>query len=113
MQGLVFGAWGEASPAVSKLLTLFARTGAERHWRSMRHAEPLDAVGSLAWLLRRRWALTAMRENARLKLDRLEHVGRGAAAAADRRATAGAAHQARTRALAASWARGLRSMRQY
>ena len=32
--------------------------------------------------------MTALREAARLKLERLEFVGRGAAAAADRRATA-------------------------
>ena len=36
-------------------------------------------------MLRRRWALTALRENARLKLERLEFVGRGTAAAAARR----------------------------
>ena len=29
--------------------------------------------------------MTALRENARLKLERMEHVGQGAAAAADRR----------------------------
>ena len=49
-------------------------------------ASPTEAKGVLAWLLRRRWAITALRENARLKLERLQFVGRGAAAAAQRRA---------------------------
>ena len=54
----------------------------------MRCADPGRATGGLAWLLRRRWGLTALRENARLKLDRLEYVGRGATAALQRRAIA-------------------------
>ena len=33
-----------------------------------------DAKGALAWLLRRRWGITAVRENARLVLDRLQFV---------------------------------------
>ena len=98
--GLVFGAWGEASPATHSLLSQMARTGAERHWRSMRCSDPVHATGVLAWLLRRRWGLTALRENARLKLDRLEYVGRGAPAAAYRRAHAAEAHAARARAAA-------------
>ena len=40
-----------------------------------------DAIGPLAWLLRRRWGLTAVRETARPKLDRLQFVGAGAGAA--------------------------------
>ncbi len=55
-----------------------------------------EAIGALGWLLRRRWAMTAARENARLLLSRLCHVGAGAAAAAQRRALAeGPAAQAR------------------
>ena len=92
VKGLVFGAWGETSPDVEKLLSLFARTGAIRHWRSMRCNEEASAVGALAWLLRRRWALTALRENARVKLDRMAHVGRGAVAAAQRRQDAEASY---------------------
>ena len=44
-----------------------------------------DARGALAWLLRRRWAMTAAREAARLTLARLELVRPGAAAARERR----------------------------
>ena len=72
--------------------------GAQWHWRSMRCEDQTRAVGVLAWLLRRRWALTALRENARLKLDRLEFVGRDAFAASERRACASALHAARARA---------------
>ena len=97
VRGLVFGAWGEASPDVHKLLTLIAKEGSERHWRGMRCADPARAMGSIAWLLRRRWALTAVREAARLKLDRLEYVGAGAMPAARRRVIAEAAHATRRR----------------
>eukprot|EP00973_Karenia_brevis_P059860 8332105-Karenia_brevis.AAC.1 len=54
----------------------------------MRAREPIDALGSLAWMLRRRWVLTAWREAARLLLDRLQYVGAGASAASGRRAAA-------------------------
>ena len=111
VRGLVFGAWGEASPMVEALLSALARSGADKHWRGMRCASPAEAVGAMAWYLRRGWALTALRENARLKLDRLEHAGRGAVAAADRRAAAHAAHTARGRLMAAQATRGARTWR--
>ena len=50
-----------------------------KHWRGMGADNPADAVGPLAWLLRRRWAFTALRANARLLLDRLDMVGSGEA----------------------------------
>jgi len=46
------------------------------------------ARGALAWLLRWRWALTAVRDVPRLTLARLEYVGCAALAAAERRAAA-------------------------
>ena len=70
------------------LLSAVARSGAIKHWRSMGADTPADAVGPLAWLLRRRWAFTALRANARLLLDRLEMVGAGATRAQSRRSTA-------------------------
>ena len=87
VRGLVFGAFAEASPDAERLLSAIAASGAARFWRDMRATDPAQARGCLAWLLRRRWAMTALRENARLKLERMEFVGGGAAAAADRRAT--------------------------
>ena len=47
--------------------------------------DPEEARGALAWLLKRRWAVTAVRAAARLTLGRLELVGRGAPAAVVRR----------------------------
>ena len=71
--------------------------------------EPSTATGVLAWMLRRRWGLTALREHARLKLDRLDYVGRGATEAARRRADASADYAARLRTLAGCMSRGPRS----
>ena len=88
VRGLVFGAWGEASPDVERLLSEFCRIGASTHWRSMQVSGPGRAQDILAWMLRRCWGMTALRECARLKLERLEFVGPGAVAAADRRAAA-------------------------
>ena len=56
-----------------------------------------SAVGCLAWLLRRRWGMCALRESARLKLERLAFVGRGADAADERRQAGLAAHASRER----------------
>ena len=62
----------------------------------MRLKGPLEARGVFVWMLRRRWGMIALRENARLLLQRLEHVGNGAAQAAMRRADA--AHDVTARA---------------
>ncbi len=104
VRGLVFGAWGEASPDVERLLTAFCQSGAARYWHSMRVASPDAAQGILAWMLQRRWGMTAQREAARLELERLEYVGHGAVAAADRRlATASSAAAAARRAACSFW----------
>ena len=97
VRGIVFGAWGEASPATERLLSQMARQGATIKWRQMGCIDQDSAIGCLAWFLRRRWGMTALRENARLKLERLAFVGRGAAAADERRRTSVAYHIARTR----------------
>ena len=78
-----------------------------RHYRSMRVAGPLEARGVLVWMLRRRWGMTALRENARLLLTRLGQVERGAAAAMTRREAAVEDAAARARR-AACTARRLR-----
>ena len=95
VRGLVFGAWAECSPEVEKLLSWLARTGASRHWRLMGCIDEDAARGILAWSLRRRWSLTAMREAARLKLGRLMWTGSGASLAAQRRTSAQATWAAR------------------
>ena len=108
VRGLVFGTWGEASPDVERLLAAFCRAGATHHWRTMRAASPDTAQGVLAWLLRRRWGMTALREAARLKLERLEFVGRGAALASDRRVAAVGATAAQVRRAACRFWQGPR-----
>ena len=110
MRGLVFGAWGEGSPEVDRLIGMLAHIGSRRHWRSMQARSADEAQQVLAWMLRRRWALTALRENARLKLERLEFVGRGAAAAAARRLNAAVGNEARARRVACASHRGLRAV---
>ena len=110
VRGLVFGAWGEGSPEVDRLIGMLAHVGSRRHWRSMQARSADEAQGALAWMLRRRWALTALRENARLKLERLEFVGRGAAAAAARRLNAAVGNEARARRAACASHRGPRAV---
>ena len=97
VKGVVFGHWGETSPDVSPLLSAFASQGAVKHWRRMGRQSPAEARGSLAWLLRRRWAMVSLRENARLLLSRLEYVGRGADRATRRKTSAEEAAAARER----------------
>ena len=59
-------------------------------------------------MLRRRWAMTALRENARLKLERLQFVGRGVVAAAHRRAAPLAASGVAARRAACTFWQGPR-----
>ena len=108
VRGLVFGAWGEASPDVERLLSAFCRSGAQHHWRGMQAESASNAQGVLAWMLRRRWGMTALREAARLKLERLEFVGPGSVAAADRRAAFATSASAASRRAACSFWRGPR-----
>ena len=54
----------------------------------MRAQDAGDAVGTLAWQLRRKWGLEAWRSAVRLLLDRLQLVGAGATQAHDRRVDA-------------------------
>ena len=96
VQGLVFGHWAEVSTHVEALLSGAAQYGAQRHWVAMRANEPNDALGALAWVLRRRWGMTAWRASVRLLLDRLEYVGRGAMQGYRRR-TAASEHAAAAR----------------
>ena len=85
VRGLVFGSWGEASPYVEELLSAFVASGSVRHWRAMRAQSPEEVRGALAWLLRRRWGFTALRESARLLLDRVHLLHPGVSAGTARR----------------------------
>jgi hypothetical protein len=103
VKGLVFGAFREGSPDVHQLLSALASSGSIKHWRAMRATEPEDIRGALACLLKRRWAMMALRGCARLTLGRLELVGQGAAAAKRRRGAATGTLAAARRA--SCWAR--------
>lgn len=74
----------------------------------MRAAAPNEAQNTLAWLVRRRWAITALRENARPKLQRVEYVVGGAAAVADRRVASRYAFLAQARRSACRFWQGPR-----
>jgi hypothetical protein len=91
IRGLVFGHYGESSQAVATLLEIAATHGAARHWQTTGAADAHAATGVFHWLLQRRWGLTALRSNARLVLNRLEHLGSGAPQATARRQVARAA----------------------
>ena len=88
IRSLVFGAFGEAASDVERLLVAAADAGAQYHRLSMGAKDSVEARAALAWLLRRRWGMTALRANARPILDQMQFVGWGAAAAADRRTVA-------------------------
>ena len=97
---LVFGAFGEVSEGVELLLSKIAAAGAKRHWRRMKARKEEEAIGALVWLLRRRWGMTAVRENARLTLDRLQYVGSNPRSKGERefQAVANAESRCRSRA---------------
>lgn len=83
--GLVFGAWGEASPDMEGLFHACVASGAARHWRGMQASNPKAARSGLLCLLRRRWGIASCREAARLTCDRLQLLCSGAATAEARR----------------------------
>eukprot|EP00973_Karenia_brevis_P023117 3183680-Karenia_brevis.AAC.1 len=85
VRGLVFGTWAEASESVDWLLGQIATFGAARRPGLATDRDPDDERVLLMTALRRRWGITAARANARLLLDRLAYVGRGASAAMARR----------------------------
>ena len=107
VRGLVFGAFGEASPTVHQLIKVITQMGAEKHWRDMGALNVTQAAGCLTYMHQKKWGIMAMRGAARLKIDRLEFVGgRQGADASNRRTDARATHAARMRAMAWSATRG-------
>ena len=77
IDGLVFGAFGEASTDVEQLLQACAKIGAERHWREMGARKPEEAQDVLLAKYRRQIGVEAVRGHATLKLDRLRQVRGG------------------------------------
>ena len=98
VRGLVFGSWGEASGDVDWLLSEAVAVGLSRRkgFRPADDDEPDRLKSILTGILRRRWGMTALRSNARLLLERLAFVGRGAASATQRRESGRLLHRARS-----------------
>ena len=72
--GLAFGAFGEASDDVHRLLRLVAATGAAERWQGAMAPSALGYRSVLVAQLRRTWGCFLARENARLKLARLDYA---------------------------------------
>ncbi len=75
LKGLVFGAAGEVSKDVDKLIGLLAYTGAETYGLAAGGTTTLAAVGALAWQLKQRLARVAHKQRAKLLLDRRQTIG--------------------------------------
>ena len=88
LRGLVFGALGEASPDVHKLIGTLAYSGAEAHGLACGGTTTLAATGRLSWMLKRRLARVALKSRAKLLLDRRQYIGSGAPQAGDGRTNA-------------------------
>ena len=85
IQGLVFGAWGEASKGVHELIETMAkcrvRSQAMTKGRLMGGEEKSVVVGQI----RRCLSVVTVRANSRCLIDRLHQVGQGVRAANGRR----------------------------
>ena len=88
--GLAIGPRGEISKDLERLIEATAKIGAERKWRAMGSRSQREAAAVLKNSMRRRIGVVAVRENARLKRERLAIIlsPDGGAAAAGRRAAA-------------------------
>jgi hypothetical protein len=74
-RALVFGAYGEASEDVHTLLRVASERAADGQWARLGARSRANAVGYFASIFRRRWGITAVREYARLRIERLGFVG--------------------------------------
>ena len=69
--GLVFGAFGEASPSVHELCAHVAKVGSEQGWRRMGARSAAEAYGFLVGRLRRSWGVAVVRAAAHLRACRV------------------------------------------
>ena len=72
VRGLCVGAFSEASPAVDQLLQAVAERASITTWRELGARTPKEAKAHYVASLRRNLGVSAMRENARLVLYRVE-----------------------------------------
>ena len=89
---IVFGAYGEGSADAHSLVNRLAQCRASRDWARMGCRGLGEATALLSRYLFRSWGIAAVREQARLRIAGLSHVGTGAAAAAGRRSMNSAFH---------------------
>ena len=71
IDGLVFGAYGEASSDVEQLVQKIAAGSAQRHWRGMGARDVMEAKSILIARARKWLGVEAVGGHAMLKLDRL------------------------------------------
>ena len=76
VRGLVVGMFSEFSKDVHQLLKFTATKTAET-WAAVNHLPAEEALQSCTWALKRRWSLTALRANARTRIDAAHHVRYG------------------------------------
>ena len=98
MRGWVFGAWGECSEDVHTLVQKLAeakvsKAATEPGNRQIFRSREAQLAGEVAYL-RRRLSFTAVQQQSRLLLDRLQLLGDGSRDAARRRDWAVAARRA-------------------
>ena len=72
--GIAFGAFGEASDDAHRLFKIIAAAGAEARWADAMADSAFAYRSVLVAQLRRLWGCFLARENARLKIARIEHV---------------------------------------
>ena len=76
IRGLVVGMFSEFSKDLHDLLK-FAATKTAETWAAVNHLPAEEALQSCTWALKRRWSLTALRANARTRIDAAHHVRYG------------------------------------
>ena len=73
--GLVFGAFGEVSPAVGRLLRSLVKKGADVLYPQMASASMGHCEASLLWLARRKLGAVVWAANADVVLHRMQYLG--------------------------------------
>ena len=73
VKGLVFGMFSEVSQDVEQLLKFCAGNIAER-WAVLNGLPGEEALQCVTWQLKRQWSFTALRANARVRIECAHHV---------------------------------------
>ena len=73
VKGLMVGIFSEFSQDVEQLLKFCACKIAE-HWAVLNGLPGEEALDCVTWELKRQWAFTALRANARVRIECAQHV---------------------------------------